>query len=128
MRRLILKIWALVNEVWLERNKARHGATSEEQAEKKKERLLAEAELWHGHKENGELVLEEEEEKIFYNNFEEHEKNEGALAKMKAWLGTFGALLQSKLSGMMMSRRRWPWVALLMAAAAIAKDTFAPLM
>ena len=99
-------MWALVNEVWLERNKARHGAASEEQAEKKKERLLAEAELWHRHKENGELVLEEQEEKIFCSNFEEHEEKEGALAKAEAWLGTFGTLLQSKLPGMMMLRRR----------------------
>ena len=55
--------------MWLERNKARHGATSEEQAEKKRERLLAEVELWYSHRENGDIVLDEEEEKIFHNNF-----------------------------------------------------------
>ena len=51
-------------------------------------------------------VLDEEEEKIFHNNFEEHEKKEGTLAKMKAWLGAFGSLLQNKLPDVMMSRRR----------------------
>ena len=82
------------------KKQARHGAASEEQAEKKRERLLAEAELWHSHRENGGIVLDEEEEKIFHNNFEKHEKKEGALAKMKAWLGTFGSLLQNKLPDM----------------------------
>ena len=51
-------------------------------------------------------MLGEEEEKIFHNNFGEHGKKEGALAKMKVWLGTFGYLLQNKLPDMMMSRRR----------------------
>ena len=52
--------------------------------------------------------LEEEEEKIFYNSFEEHEEKERTLAKVKAWLGTFRTLLQNKhkLSDVMMLRRR----------------------
>ena len=44
-------------------------------------------------------MLGEEEEKIFHNNFGEHGKKEGALAKVEAWLGTFGSLLQGKLPG-----------------------------
>ena len=81
------------------------GAASGEQAERGRGRLLAEAELRHSRRENGEILLDEEEEKIFHKNFEEHEKKEGTLAKMKAWLGNFGSLLQNKLPGMMMSRR-----------------------
>ena len=105
-RQAALEAWALAHGARLGRSKARHGAASEEQAEKKRERLLAEAELRHSHRENGDIVLDEEEEKIFHNNFEEHEKKEGTLAKMKAWLGTFGSLLQNKLPDVMMSRRR----------------------
>ena len=101
-----MKIWTLAHGVWLERNKARHGATSEEQADKKKERLLAEVELWYSHKENGELALDEEEERIFHPNFAEHEEKEGTLSKVKMWLNTFGSLLQNRLSDMMMKRKR----------------------
>ena len=58
--------------------------------------------------------LDEDETALFYHIrileefgiFEtEHEEKEGALAKVKARLGTFGALLQSKLSGMLRPRR-----------------------
>ena len=55
---------------------------------------------------SGELVLEEEEEKIFHSSFEERGEKEGALARAKARLGAFGALLQSKLPGAAALRRR----------------------
>ena len=54
---------------------------------------------------NGDILLDEEEAKIF----EEHEKEEGALAKMKVRLGIFSSLLQGKLPGMAASRRREAW-------------------
>ena len=107
IRRLTLKIWTLVHGVWKERNLARHGETEQEQAEKKKERHLAELKMWCDHRNEGKLSLAEAaEEEIFYDTVEEHQEKEGTMARIRGWLCTFGSvLLQSKLLAVAAKRR-----------------------
>ena len=108
IRRLTLKMRTLVvHGVWKERNLARHGETEQEQAEKKKDRYLAELKMWYDHRNEGKLSLAEAaEEEIFYDTVEEHQEKEGTLARIRGWLCTFGSvLLQSKLLAVAAKRR-----------------------
>ena len=93
--------------MWKERNLARHGETEQEQAEKKKERYLAELKMWYDHRNEGKLSLAEAaEEEIFCDTVEEHQEKEGTLARIRGWLCTFGSvLLQSKLLAVAAKRR-----------------------
>ena len=93
--------------VWKERNLARHGETEQEQAEKKKERCLAELKMWHDHRNEGRLSLAETaEEEIFHDAVEEHQEKEGTMARIRGWLCTFGSvLLQSELLAVAAKRR-----------------------
>ena len=93
--------------MWIETNKARHGETDQEQAEKKKERHLAELKMWHDHRNEGKLSLAEAaEEEIFHDTVEEHQEKEGTLARIRGWLCTFGsAPLRSKLLAVAAKRR-----------------------
>ena len=107
IRRLTLKMRTLVRGVWKERNLARHGETEQEQAEKKKERYLAELKMWYDHRNEGKLSLAEAaEEEIFYDTVEEHQEKEGTMARIRGWLCTFGSvLLQSELLAVAAKRR-----------------------
>ena len=103
VRRIILRTWRLVHGEWGVRNKARHGDTAEERAEKQKEQVLAELKMWYNRREAGELQLQEE--KMYYSTFERHKEKEGNLFQIRAWLSNFGSILQNGYQDAIESRR-----------------------